>query len=127
MRLKIPICVPILFLNVGRKYQTTHLKPHYSANFTTVPVFTVHHNWRCIIRVPLSIISNLFWSRLQPSEILGMYANCLIGEKQYLIKCSLQERVQTLLFTIETHSPLTITCFRLITLVQIHFGVDYNP
>ena len=47
MRLKIPICVLILFLNVGRKYQTTHLKPHYSANFTTVPVLTVHHNWRC--------------------------------------------------------------------------------
>ena len=52
MRLKIPICVLILFLNVGRKYQTTHLKPHYSANFTTVPVLIVHHNW-CCSGVPL--------------------------------------------------------------------------
>ena len=78
MRLKIPICVLILFLNVGRKGST---KPHnYSANFTTVLVLTVHHNWRCS-GVPLYIVhwyysvlnSNLFHSSL---VFVNVFKNC---------------------------------------------------
>ena len=65
MRLKIPICVLILFLNLGRRYQTTNLKPHYSANFTTVPFLTVHHNWRCsgvttVLKKGLVVLRNVF-------------------------------------------------------------------
>ena len=55
MRLKILICVLILFLNFERKYQTPNLKPHYSAYFNSVPVLTVHHNWHCS-GVPLYIL-----------------------------------------------------------------------
>ena len=57
--LKIPIAVLMLFLTVGRKYQTTNLKPHYNANFTTVPMLTGHQNCRCS-GVPLNIFFLIF-------------------------------------------------------------------
>ena len=59
MRLKIPISVLILFLHFGRRYQTTNLKPHFNAIFTTVPVLTVHHTQRCSGEARLFLISNV--------------------------------------------------------------------
>ena len=50
--------VLFLFLSFGRKYQTINLKPHNSANFTTVPILTGHQNWHCS-RVPLYYVDRM--------------------------------------------------------------------